>query len=92
MKSPDDVCGEYLKKEVKIKLKYKDDFILIESDKEGLLFLADLIRAQALFDKDCGYKMFPKGSGSKFFETSSDMGIYIHVKSHAKCPEGHISS
>lgn len=79
---PDDLCENYAEKGVKITLKALSDdenIVLIESDKEGLLFLSELLKAQAN-SKDDGFMIMPNGPGKKLFTRSSKLGLYIHRK------------
>jgi hypothetical protein len=52
--------------------------VLIEGDKETLLFLADLLLAQASDDLDCGVGISPRGPGCALFSKNSEYGIYVH--------------
>lgn len=52
--------------------------ILVEGDSETLLFLADLLLAQAQDSTDCGCQIGPDGPGGVFFDPRSTYGIYIH--------------
>ena len=52
--------------------------VLIEGDKNAILFLADLMLAQTL-DSDCGVGISPTGPGNVFFSRQSELGIYVHV-------------
>ncbi|MGI8770701.1 MAG: hypothetical protein ACR2JE_04635 [Acidobacteriaceae bacterium] len=53
-------------------------YVLIEGDRVALQFLANLILAQ-LGETDCGLQIHPKAAGSLHFDSSSDLGLYIHV-------------
>jgi hypothetical protein len=52
--------------------------VLIEGDKDTIVFLADLLLSQVL-DCDCGTGISPVGPGSVYFNPQSQCGIYIHV-------------
>ncbi len=52
--------------------------ILVEGNRLGLSFLADLIAAQANYKHDCGFDISPNGAGSSFFKSKKGLGIYIH--------------
>ena len=58
--------------------------ILVEGDSETLLFLADLLIAQAQDSSNCGKQIAPDGPGNSFFEPRSAFGIYIHC---LPCPD-----
>jgi hypothetical protein len=51
--------------------------ILIEGNKAGLEYIANLILAVA-GDEDCGYGLSPLGPGSAAFGEDAPLGIYIH--------------
>jgi hypothetical protein len=77
--SPDDVCERFANRGAGLSLSLRDDdMVMIEGDRASLEFLADLIRAQAGFEKDSGFAIQPHGAGSVFFGTDSKLGIYIH--------------
>jgi hypothetical protein len=59
--------------------------IEIEGDRASLIFLADLILAQAFYKLDCGVHISPTGPGNVFFEDDSKLGIYVHSLS-ILCP------
>jgi hypothetical protein len=53
--------------------------IVIEGDKNSLLFLADLLLSQATDPLDCGIEISPTGPGSAVFNAKSEYGIYVHA-------------
>jgi hypothetical protein len=77
VKTPDIVCQEAVTSGIKIKMNLKDGFVLIEGNKESLLFLRDLIEAQANYSDDSGFGIDPKGAGNALFDKDSDLGVYI---------------
>ena len=79
MKSPDQVCADAAKRGIRLSFTIKGKDVLIEGDRESLVFLADVIRAQAKFEKDCGFGLSPTGAGSIFFHgRRKGLGFYIH--------------
>ena len=73
-----EVLNEFGKKNVKILMRPLDKkTILIEGNKDALKFLAQLILAQ-IDEKDCGLQIGPAAAGSNFFESKSNLGLYIH--------------
>ena len=75
---PDELCAAANAEEIKIKMTYEADCIVIEGDTKTLEFLGNLFIAQAKFQKDCGFQMAYGGAGSSFFDPSSNVGLYIH--------------
>ena len=83
---PDTVCAKYAEKKRKKKLTvqtYREeetgaDMVLIEAEAEALEFLANVLRAQARFKKDCPFDFGPKSSGNVFFTKISTHGICMH--------------
>jgi len=53
--------------------------ILVEGDSKALLFLADLILAQATDPLDCGIEISPDGPGSIFLTSETQYGVYVHL-------------
>lgn len=78
MNSPDNVCANAATKGIKITTIKKDGFVLIEGSKEALLFLSQLIEAQANFVSDDGFHISPQGAGNALFSDASDVGLYIN--------------
>lgn len=74
--SPDDVCGKYADRNVKISITDLEDLVLIKGTKEGLEFLGELLLAQAKF-RDSGFQMCPSGAGNALFTADSTRGLYI---------------
>ena len=83
---PDDVAAHYSGLGVALKISRLDPLdqhagpghILIEGDTKSLLFLADLLLAQAADESDCGYQV-EAGCDSRFFAPDSQFGLYIHA-------------
>lgn len=81
MNSPDDLCGYFADKGIKLKIQKMeedDNFVLIEGQAEALAFLGHLLIAQSELQRDCSFFLSPKGPGRGLFDRKSDMGIYIH--------------
>lgn len=78
--SPDKLCDYSADKGIKVTVrKMKDEnCILIEGNSDALVFLGQLLIAQAGFEKDCGFQLSPKGAGRALFNSKSNTGIYIH--------------
>ena len=76
---PDDVCERHSDRGVKLSISLLDEgMVLVEGDRSSLEFLAELIKAQARYESDCGFSIQPGGAGSLFFGKDSKLGIYIH--------------
>jgi hypothetical protein len=83
---PDDIAEHYSDPGVALTLKLlrpagQDSgraLLLIEGDKRSLLFLADLLLAQAADPLDCGFQLV-KSDDSLFFTADSEYGLYIHA-------------
>ncbi len=76
--SPDKVCEKFSQKGIEIKINVKSGTVFIEGTTDALEFLAELFLAQAHFDKDEGFQIFPSGAGKIFFSRDSTHGLYIH--------------
>jgi len=75
---PDGLCSFYSEEGVKLTVRIlEDDFVLIESDKEGLEFLSKLLLSVSVAS-DKGFQISPKGAGNILFKKNSSHGIYIH--------------
>ncbi|CAD7289835.1 hypothetical protein LMG7974_01920 [Campylobacter majalis] len=74
----DDVCEKYFKEKIKINTWIENDIFFIEGNTKALLFLSDLIRAQAMELKDDNICIGPNLSGNKFFSKKAKFGILIH--------------
>lgn len=86
MSTVNEVLEEHSESESKIKVRLlpPDEFeqvgyVLIEGDKGALQFLSRLLLAQSEQMPDCSLQVHPNGSGEIHFESSSNLGIYIHV-------------
>lgn len=51
--------------------------VLIEGNSEALLFLADLLLAQAADELDCGFQILAPAPG--LLDSGSECGLYVHV-------------
>lgn len=79
MKSPDQICGQYADAGVKVTVTQMDNgSILVEGNKDGLMFLSELLAAQASFEGDDGFQLSPNGAGSALFTDAATLGLYIH--------------
>jgi hypothetical protein len=82
---PDDVCAMFSESGLKIKIAELDkDLILLQGTREALLFLSDLLRAQAEYDDDDSFDISPFGPGNALFAPGSTRGIYISRVDSAK--------
>ena|SRR5688572_21563940 len=52
--------------------------VLLEGTRDSLLFLGELLLAQARFESDCGLEIGPRGPGGIFFSKRSALGVYVH--------------
>lgn len=77
--SPDEVCAAFAGSGAKLSIRRLEDQVLIEGTEDALLRFAELIAAQARFRGDDGYEISPNGPGSKIFDPTSTLGVYIHV-------------
>ena len=59
--------------------------VLIEGNREALLFLSQLIAAHAQ-DSSCGFQISPNGAGSRWFSRDSTKGLYIHCTNECHAP------
>jgi hypothetical protein len=75
--SPDEVCGKYFDRGVKIAIIVENDMVYIEGSSLDLQFIGELILAQANFDKDDGFFIPLDGEGFGLLDDSSTHGIYI---------------
>lgn len=82
---PDDVTSFYSDKGVAVNVRILDEpddgeeaapLVLLEGDKTSLLFLADLLLAQASDPLDCGFQLTIPSK--RFFADHSEYGLYIH--------------
>ena len=81
---PDDVKAHYRKRGVKLNLQILDSepdegapLVLIEGDRRALLFLADLLLAQATDPLDCGFQILLPAN--KLISEKSKYGLYVHA-------------
>ena len=91
---PDDITVHYSAERVQLNLQIIEPtdaedrpLFLIEGDQNALLFLADLLLAQASDPLDCGFQILPPAK--KLMSKKSKYGLYIHV---LPCPETEPSS
>ncbi len=76
--SPDQICETHAKKEIALKVWVEEDTVFLAGDTKSLIFLSELISAQANFQKDDGFAISPNDAGKIFFKKDSTHGIYIH--------------
>jgi len=75
---PDKMCASFNHSGIKLSVSLLDrETILIESDKEGLRFLGQLLNEVAS-GEDEGFHISPYGPGSSHFSQKSKLGLYIH--------------
>ena len=69
---------QYSKEKIKINTWLEDDVFFIQGDTKSLMFLSDLIKAQAMELKDDNVCIGPNLEGNKFFSKKAKFGILIH--------------
>ena len=69
---------QYSKEKIKINTWLEDDVFFIEGDTKSLMFLSDLIKAQAMELKNDNVCIGPNLAGNKFFSKKAKFGILIH--------------
>lgn len=74
----DKICEKYSKEKISINTWIEDDIFFIQGNKKTLLFLADLIKAQALEIKDDNFCIGRTVAGNKFFSKEAKFGILVH--------------
>ncbi|RZV14864.1 hypothetical protein D3M61_02575 [Aliarcobacter butzleri] len=74
----DKICQKYSNEKISINTWIEEDIFFIQGDKKTLLFLSDLIKAQALEMKDDNFCIGKTVAGSKFFSKKAKFGILIH--------------
>ena len=72
----DSICEQYSKEKIKINTWLEDDVFFIQGDTKSLMFLSDLIKAQAMELKNDN--IGPNWAGNKFFSKKAKFGILIH--------------
>jgi hypothetical protein len=77
--SPDELCNSFAQTGAKLTVKDLNELVLIEGDPSALMFLGQLLIAQAQFKQDCGFEIGPNGPGNVLFSEGSTRGFYIHV-------------
>ena len=75
---------QYSKEKIKINTWLEDDVFFIQGDTKSLMFLSDLIKAQAMEIKDDNVCIGPNLAGNKFFSKKAKFGILIHNTDSAK--------
>jgi hypothetical protein len=75
---------QYSKEKIKINTWLEDDVFFIEGDTKSLMFLSDLIKAQAMELKNDNVCIGPNLAGNKFFSKKAKFGILIHNTDSAK--------
>ena len=80
----DDVFEKYSEKNISINTWTEDDIFFIEGDSETLMFLSELIKAQAEEKDDDNFCIGLTVSGKKFFSKKSKFGILVH-NTDSKC-------
>ena len=69
---------QYSKEKIKINTWLEDDVFFIQGDTKSLIFLSDLIKAQAMELKNDNICIGPNLAGNKFFSKKAKFGILIH--------------
>ena len=69
---------EQQKEKIKINTWLEDDVFFIQGDTKSLIFLSDLIKAQAMELKNDNICIGPNLAGNKFFSKKAKFGILIH--------------
>lgn len=69
---------QYSKEKIKINTWLEDDVFFIQGDTKSLMFLSDLIKAQAMELKNDNVCIGPNLAGNKFFSKKAKFGILIH--------------
>lgn len=77
MIKPDDVVDRYSPGQVQLTVKEDGDVVIVEGDAKSLMFLSELIAAQARA-ADCSFELSPTGPGNAFFAPGSNRGFYFH--------------
>ncbi|WP_459870149.1 hypothetical protein [Campylobacter concisus] len=75
---------QYSKEKIKINTWLEDDVFFIQGDTKSLMFLSDLIKAQAMELKNDNICIGPNLAGNKFFSKKAKFGILIHNTDSAK--------
>ena len=75
---------QYSKEKIKINTWLEDDVFFIQGDTKSLMFLSDLIKAQAMELKNDNICIGPNLAGNKFFSKKAKFGILIHNADSAK--------
>ena len=75
---------QYSKEKRKINTWLEDDVFFIQGDTKSLMFLSDLIKAQAMELKNDNICIGPNLAGNKFFSKKAKFGILIHNTDSAK--------
>lgn len=78
------VLEQYSKEKIKINTWIEDDVFFVEGNIKALLFLSDLIRAQAMELENDNICIGPNLAGNKFFSKKAKFGILIHNTDSAK--------
>lgn len=78
--SVDELCGSPAADRVKLHLTKLDrEMVLLAGDRRSLLFLAQLIAAQANATKGSDdFHLGPMCAGSRLFDSKSTLGLYVH--------------
>ena len=69
---------QYSKEKIKINTWLEDDVFFIQGDTKSLMFLSDLIKAQAMELENDNICIGPNLAGNKFFSKKAKFGILIH--------------
>lgn len=75
---------QYSKEKIKINTWLEYDVFFIQGDTKSLMFLSDLIKAQAMELKNDNVCIGPNLAGNKFFSKKAKFGILIHNTDSAK--------
>jgi len=72
--SPDDVCVKYSDQKVKFDISIEGDYVYLTGNKKTLLFLSELIKAQAEFELDDNFFI---SKNRRKFNKDSKFGLMI---------------
>lgn len=80
----DNICEKYSQEKISINTWLENDVFFIQGDTKSLMFLADLIKAQAMEKNNDNICIAPNSAGKKFFSKKAKFGIIIHNIDSAK--------
>lgn len=76
---PDDILEKFSSLGVSLTIRDLGDEVLIEGDRQSLMFLGELIQAQAQVSRPCDIWMAPDGPGVIYFSKRANRGLRIHT-------------